>query len=689
MPSTADSATIRTLQVPWWGPLRAAVLTGMAYYAGARLGLALTFPPLPVSVMWPPNALLLGALVLTRRRWWWALIAGALPAHLLAELQHGIPLAMVLCWFATTAAEALLGASIVCRLSGAPNLRSLRSALVFCSAAVIAPFLVSFVDAALVRLVGWGSADYASVWYTRFCANVLAMLAFVPVLLTWGGIEPDGPSDGARTQLVEIGALLAGLLAVSVVVFDSAVAQTGPPTLLFLPVPFLVWAAVRFGPALTSAAYALVVIVVIIAAGTQADEAPIQSFLISLGVPLIVLAAVIEERRAAEGKLRDAEQLFSTTFQQGPFALAISRRQDGAILNANPRWLQLLGYDNSATAVSPLVDHLDEAGRGQLRALAADPRRRRELEVALIDRHGGAHAALMSMCLIDLEGEPCHIIILRDITRQRLAEKDAKEQQRQLTHLTRVASLSHFSSTIAHELNQPLTAILSNAQAALRLLSREPPNVAEVKTILGEIVEADKRAGQLIHHLRRMMKDGETERVPVNVNNLVSDVLHFVRGECLLQNIEVKTIYAPDLPNVRGDPVQLQQLLINLVLNACEAMHPGPAQGRDPALRISTSAAPEGGVQVVVTDTGPGIAADRLERVFEPFFTTKESGMGMGLAICRRIARAHGGTLTVWSQAGEGASFRLFLPSLVQEMPPALALPRAQAPALPGGTRGH
>jgi two-component system, LuxR family, sensor kinase FixL len=690
-----ESGLDTRLQAPWWGPLRVAVLTGIAYFAGAKLALALTFAPVPVSVLSPSTALLLGAMVLTRRRWWWALIAGALPAHLFAELQEGVPLAMALCWFISNVVEALIGATLMCRLSDPPHLRSLRSALVFCCAAVIAPFLVSFVDAALVRLVGWGSADYAAVWYTRFSSNLLATLTFVPVILTWGTSEPDGPREGSRAQLLEICALAMGLFAVSVMVFDWAVSQpSGPAALLYLPLPFLIWAAVRFGPALASAGYAMVALVVIwgasdargpLMAAAPAGQAQLELFLIGLGVPLLLLAAVLEERRAAERRLRTSEALFTTAFQKGQDALAITRRADGAVLKTNERWLQLLGCDDTGTRAAPLMDRLDEAGQKQVRALLAGTAGRGEVEVDLLDSHGTPHRALLSVAAFDLEGEPCHISILRDVTRLRQAEKDAREQQRQLTHLTRVASLSHFSGTIAHELNQPLTAILSNAQAALRLLSRDPPNVAEVKIILGEIVDADKRAGLLIHHLRRMMKDSDTELVPVNANDLVSEVLRFVRGECLLQNVEVKTIYAADLPGVRGDPVQLQQLLINLVLNACEAMRANALTGRSPALRISTAAAPEGGVQVVVTDTGPGIAPDRLERVFEPFFTTKESGLGMGLAICRRIARAHGGTLTVWSQPGEGASFRLFLPSVAQDTAAALTNARLRTRALPRG----
>jgi len=261
---------------------------------------------------------------------------------------------------------------------------------------------------------------------------------------------------------------------------------------------------------------------------------------------------------------------------------------------------------------------------------------------------------------VEVGGQPCTITMLRDMTQQRHAEKEALDQRKQLTHLTRVASLSDFSSTIAHELNQPLTAILANAQAALRFLQRDPPNVGEIRAILDEIADADKRAGLLIHHLRLLMKKGDEEFAPVDMNHLVQDVLDFIRGEFLLRGVDVRTVLGQDLPQMLGDRVQLQQLVLNLVCNGCDAMQ---GQSNRRLLTITTEQTAEGSVQVAVGDTGPGISPDRLDRVFEPFYTTKESGLGMGLAICKRIASAHGGTLLAQSRPGEGATFRLALPA--------------------------
>lgn len=674
MRGTADTGAEAAPVDPAWALLRVAVLVGACYYAGAHLGLGLTFSGVPVSVLWLPNAVLLGALLLTPRGWWWAAIAGAFPAHLIADLPTGMPMALILGSFASNVLEALVAALLVRRFAPARGLRTRRSVVVFVAAVVVAPFLGALVHAGVFRLGAWGNTDFGTLWQARYFSNVLAALTFVPVLLAWSTNEPVRLQAGNRAQLLEVAALVAGLFGVSVIVFDSAATPTaGGPSLLYLPLPFLIWAALRFGPALTSLAFALVAFLVIWGAAhgrgpfqfllAQMDPLPIQLFLVSIAVPLLLLAAVIEEQRDAERRLRASEELFAKVFRHGPDAVAISRKRDGTILEANERWLRLLGYPPGSApgAVQPLAQHLDEPARRRLHALAADPGPGQDVEISVRDRAGDQHAAVVAMAAVEVAGEPCNVTILRDVTQQRRAEQEALDQRMQLTHITRVASLSDFSSTIAHELNQPLTAILANAQAALRFLQRDPPNVAEIQAILGEIAEADKRAGLLIHHLRLLMKKGSEEFVQVDINHLVRDVLDFIRGEFLMRGVELRTSYGRDLPQVHGDRVQLQQLVLNLVVNACDAMQ---GQETQRVLTVGTGQGADGAVQVTVSDNGPGIPPDRAERIFEPFYTTKERGLGMGLAICRRIATAHGGVLVMQNRPGEGASFRLALPQI-------------------------
>jgi two-component system sensor kinase FixL len=659
-----------------WRALRAALAVGVVYYAGAKVGMALTIAPLPISVLWPPNALLFAALLLAPRQWWWILILGAFPAHLLAELQSAVPLTMVLGWFCSNVAEALVGAALVQRFAGKlSGLSTVRAVAVFCAAAALAPFLSSFLDAGLVRLLGWSTADYWALWKTRFFSNMLATLTFVPVAITWAAADPLQLHVSGRARMLEAVTLLAGLLAVSTVAFDVNIGNGDNwPSLLYLPMPFLVWAALRFGPALTSAAFTLVALLVIWgaahgrgpfqAAATHDHALPIQLFLITIAVPLLLLAAVIEERRRAEQKLRSSEELFASAFHCSPDAIAISRQEDGHILEANERWLDFLGHAHDGTASArstPLERHLDDAGRATLLARMRGKSDVHAHEVTLRDRSGNTRQALVSVTAVAIQGQPCLISIARDVTDQRNAELEAREQSKQLTHLTRVASLTDFSGTLAHELNQPLTAILSNAQAALRFLARDPPDMTEIRSILGEIAEADKRAGLLIHHLRLLMKKGEEEFAQIDLNHLVQDVLTLVHGEFAVRSVDLSPSFSPDLPPINGDRVQLQQLVLNLVSNALEAMQ-GQERSRR-TLSVATMHGPGDSVQVVVGDSGSGIRPDQFERIFEPFFTTKENGLGLGLAICRKIARAHGGTLAAENRQGGGTSMRLVLPA--------------------------
>jgi two-component system, LuxR family, sensor kinase FixL len=656
-----------------WRPFGAALAVGLGYYAGARVGLSLTFMPFPLSVLWPPNALLLAALALAPTRWWAWLLLAALPAHLTAELQAKIPATMVLCWFLSNVFEAVTGALILRQLGAARSgLRSVRSVLVFCLAAVAAPLLSSFLDAGFVRLIGWGDADYWTLWLARSLTNIVATLTFVPVALAWA-VRPPAWLRGAGQDRLEVLLLLGGLLVIGMIVFDAGVVDLGSsPVLLYLPVPFLIWAALRFGPQLVSVAFAVVAFLVIwgvghghgpfLRAATHDGALPIQLFLITIAAPLLLLAALIEERRVAERRLRQSEELFSTIFRAGPDAIAITRRSDGRVIEANDRWLELLGYERSGRRIATLAAHAGAAEQARLARLLPDSTVVRDLETALHGKDGSVRRARVSVAPIKLLGDACAITIVHDITELREAEGQADEQRRQLTHLTRVASLTDFSSTLAHELNQPLTAILSNAQAALRFLARDPPDVSELRLILREIADADKRAGLLIHHLRLLMKRGSQEFVPVELNQLVRETLAFANSAFVSRSVELATGLANGVPSVSGDPVQLQQLLLNLISNACDAM-----QGRDPCQRrltVTTLHAHDGSVHLVVNDTGCGIAPDQLEKLFQPFFTTKENGLGLGLSICRKIALAHGGTLTAQSLDGDGASLRLMLPAL-------------------------
>ena len=251
--------------------------------------------------------------------------------------------------------------------------------------------------------------------------------------------------------------------------------------------------------------------------------------------------------------------------------------------------------------------------------------------------------------------------IARDITARKKAEVEELQHRTELAHLARVTMLGELSGSLAHELNQPLTAILSNAQAAQRFLAHDDVDLDEVRDILGDIVKQDKRAGEVIHRLRLLLKKSKVEHQPIDLNDVVSEVLKLVRNDLLNQRVSGQMELAPDLPAIVGDKVQLEQVVLNLVMNGCDAVATGPAADRK--LIIRTGLNNGEGICVSVADQGSGLAPDNLEKVFEPFFTTKPHGMGLGLSVCRTIITAHGGKLWAANNVDRGATFYFTIPA--------------------------
>jgi signal transduction histidine kinase len=244
-------------------------------------------------------------------------------------------------------------------------------------------------------------------------------------------------------------------------------------------------------------------------------------------------------------------------------------------------------------------------------------------------------------------------------------ELEAQRLRQDLSHIGRVSAMGELAASLAHELNQPLTAILSNAQAAQRLLAADVVNLPEVREILDDIVSDDKRAGDMIHRLRGLIKKGDLEFAPLDLNEIVGEVAWLVRSDAVLRNVSLRLEFADDLPNVRGDRVQLQQVVLNLVLNGLEAMRESRTGER--ILVIRTARDGVAAVRVAVQDCGPGIDEKDLDRMFEPLYTTKEEGLGMGLAIVRTIVEAHGGGLGAVNNPQGGATVHFTLPTSTEE----------------------
>lgn len=249
--------------------------------------------------------------------------------------------------------------------------------------------------------------------------------------------------------------------------------------------------------------------------------------------------------------------------------------------------------------------------------------------------------------------------VIRDITCEKQFQREADELRGNLAHLTRVNALGALSASLAHELNQPLGIILSNAQAAQELMVQDPPNLAEVREILSDIVAADRRAGEVIQRLRALLKRGEISLHPLALNEVIDEVLQLTQADLIARGVTVQRSFATDLPKIAGDRVQLQQLILNLVLNAAESMAGHPPGSRQIHLRTSFS---ESAVLVSVRDQGTGLPTD-VDRLFQPFYTTKSQGLGMGLAICRSIVTAHHGRIWAEPNPEAGSVFHVELPA--------------------------
>jgi signal transduction histidine kinase/integral membrane sensor domain MASE1 len=828
------------------------------YYLASLVGFQLRLPPATTSVLWPPNAVLTSALLLTSPRRWMAILLAVLPVHLFIQLQTDFPLPMILALFVTNCCEALLAAGGMYWLSDAPTrfdtLRRLR--VFFLAAVVCAPLLSSFADAAAVT---WLRGEpYWHVWQTRSLSNILAEVTVVPAVV--GGVLGmlRWWRGGAGGRYVEGAVLGVGVFAIGLLDFSSllweipAIGAVSRQTPLAVQLPFLLWAATRFGPTGTGLTLLTTSVLTAFAAvhgvGPFAEIAPTTTVtaltisLIVVAVTLLSLATLIEERRQAQHalgiRLRFEELLsrlsaalvrlpsdqMTAAFEAwlgrigrvlGIDALTVFEASHGAsVLQAVYSWTDahaggppaagptehvtwarrslksgepvVVSDTDDSTSDGPEAPPTSQSvvfkaggaiplvGEGELigalafgsirepqwsddlvanaqlvgEVLASALRRKqsenalRESEVmksailqslttgvAVIDcsgillqvNEGWAHVArgsdwmnaqvgsnLLARCwsafesgdrmagdvvagvTAVLEGSRARfsvehrtdtkgaaewwslsamplnrpeggaVLTRADITELRRAEMEAERSRQELAHVSRVSTVGEMTASLAHQLNQPLAAIMTNAQAGTRILDSARPDIDEIRAILIDIVKDDRRASDVIQRLRELLRKGQLEMTKVNLTSAIRDVVDLVSSEAIIRNIAVSLEFDDEAVFVRGDRVQLQQVILNLLHNAMEAM----STSVDGVRRIVINCRQGDGQQVLVTvrDSGPGVRPGTEEAIFEPFYTTKSSGMGMGLSIVRSILEAHGGAIHAANDPVRGAVFEFLIP---------------------------
>lgn len=377
------------------------------------------------------------------------------------------------------------------------------------------------------------------------------------------------------------------------------------------------------------------------------------------------LKTEIAERERAEEALRGSEEKYRTLTEN--LSVGVFRSTPGPkgnYIEVNSAYIQMFGFENKETLLSlyayDLYQNPDDRDKFSKKMLQDGAVKNEEIMFKRRDAtpfYGSATAVAVK----DDEGQVRYYDgILEDITELRQAKEEARKRREEIAHLGRVATMGELSASLAHELNQPLTAILSNAQAALRFIAGDSPDLAEIRDILNDIVADDRRAGNVIHRLRSLFRKGKVARVEVDINDLVQAVVSLINTEAMIRNVSIETTLDRSLPPVLGDRIHLQQVIINFILNASEAMTDIADAPRK--IILSTSKADQKMVKVGIRDFGSGIMEDKLDQIMEPFYTTKPEGMGMGLSINRSIIEAHAGRFWAENNPDRGATFYFTLP---------------------------
>ncbi|MFI5178057.1 MAG: ATP-binding protein [Vicinamibacterales bacterium] len=830
----------------------------VAYYLASQVGLRLRLPSVTPSVLWPPNAVLTSALLLSRPRRWPLLLLAVLPAHLVVQLPTGWPLPLILTLFVTNCLEAVLAAGGMWLLSDAPTRFDTfrRLTAFFVAAVVAAPLISSFADAGVVTF--FRGESYWSVFETRLFSNVLSELTIVPAIVgvasslpRWLRAWPNGAFEAA---ILGVGLIAAGLSGLSVELSDvPALRAISSQTPLAVELPFLLWAAVRFGPVGTAVAllttsvlgaWALVhgqgpfttidpativtgltlslivvsttlmsvstlveerrrtqqalterlefeellsrfsgafvhmpsdemdrgfepwlrrvgtalrldVFALGVASGARQDNVVIHRWdcagleagpgilaerdfpwamarlrqerqLVSipdrdalppeaatdrtsmaalnvrsgLAIPLVspnellgvvacgsvcahewpdeltanlkLVAEVLTNvlvRKRAEDALRSSEVMKSAILQSLTTGVAVVDRS-GRVLTINDSWTTLTADVGGARVPvgGNLVESCETAGRfgdSLAKALAAGI-------AAVLDRSGArfdldhrsdrsASPRWWSVQIVPLgSADGGAVVMLTDVTDARQAELDAQRSRQELAHVARVSTVGELTASLAHQLNQPLSAIMTNAQAAKRLLDSPEPDFGKVHAILADIVKDDRRASDIIVGLRKLLRRGELAMARVNLTAVIREVADLVVGDALGRAVNVSVDVDVDPVFVRGDSIQLQQVVLNLLQNAIDAVSDQPQGLR--LVTVMCRAINGHSVRVSLHDSGRGLPAGAEDLIFEPFYTTKPGGMGMGLPIVRSIVEAHGGSIQGASDPRRGTVFEFVLP---------------------------
>jgi len=662
---------------PWFSARTAfwILFSAACYYLATRAAWALRFPDSKVSLFFPPHAVLVSVLLLVPTRHWWAYTLAAASGHYFATQQeHWPPLYALQCEVFDAAKYVLTAAGIRIFIKSPINLISLREVTFFILIAVIVvPGGTALWGAAFTVSNHFGS-DYWVEWRNLSISNGVTAIVLVPAILIGVQQLTTTGFKAAPRRVLEASLLAVGVLSVGFLAFDRSPA--GPdtsPALLYAPVPLLIWAALRFGLGGMSAS--MLVITILAIWGTMHGRGPfltqtpeenavaLQLFLLMAATPLMFLAVAIGEERRSKEALLVSEERMSLALESGQLALwDWDVAKDRVWMTDEGR--KFFGFTRSeplhSASLSGCVHPDDSAARAAAiqHALETDGSYETEFRIILPDGSVRWIAARGRRSSPGASGAPSRILgVSMDISRQKQADAEAQLRREELAQLSRVATVSTLSVSLAHELSQPLAAIANNAEAGQRFMSQDPPDLVEVRSILADIVSEDRRAGDIIDRVRTMLRHSKVVLQPVRVNESLEELLRLTRSDLIARGVSVSNLGTGDLPPAMTDRVQFQQVLLNLIVNACDAMKSNPPKERNLTL---TTCLVQNEIRIGVLDSGVGLPDD-AETLFQPFYTTKDGGLGMGLSISRMLITAHGGRLWAERRAERGAALYVAL----------------------------
>jgi PAS domain S-box-containing protein len=534
--------------------------------------------------------------------------------------------------------------------------------------ALVAPALVAvgFVAVhAAAKVIPWTRFVEAATQF--WIGDAIGIAVLTPFLLV--------VSDRLRThrtalphltlQLTEILLQIAGLVLALVVVFGP-VGGDAPFKffyILFLP---LVWIAARQGLLgsvwAVLAAQAGLILAFRISGSSVIDVRSFQLLMYALAVTTLLLGAMVSERRRALRALSESQKRLASILDAVPDGV-ITIDAAERIQSVNPAVGSLFGLSPDRLLGRSVRNFI--TGPGVDRALASPAGSCDEIGGEFIGRRpdGTTFPIELSTGSQQIDDQPHRILVVRDITVRRQAETGAQAHQAELARVSRVSTAGQMASTLAHELNQPLTAVVAYVRGCLRLLRQPNLQLPLLREGLGEAVHQAERAGVIINRLREFLHDGSSRQAATELSEIVDAVLDLARPEIVQNGIDIRLQMAANLPPVVVDRIQIEQVLLNLVRNAVEAML--GADIRQPRITIAADAEGANGVRIGVSDTGPGVADEIASRLFQPFTTTKPQGMGLGLSISKSIVQAHGGELEMTRNPEDGATFSFTLPGQV------------------------